>query len=57
VAVTANPVTYLLEAMRSLTIEGWRAGPLPRGFAVAGALAAVMLAWSVRVARRVTSPS
>lgn len=57
VLVTINPITYLLEAMRSLTIEGWEAGPLLRGFAVGIALAAVMLGWATRVARRVTSPS
>ena len=57
VVVTINPVTYLLEAMRSLTIDGWEAGPLLRGFAVALALAAAMLGWATRVARRVTSPS
>jgi ABC-2 type transport system permease protein len=57
VVATINPVTYLLEAMRSLTIEGWEAGPLLRGFAVGLALAAAMLGWATRVARRVTSPS
>ena len=57
VVATVNPVTYVLEAMRSLTVEGWQAGPLLRGFAVVAVLALAMLAWGTRVARRVTSPS
>jgi ABC-2 type transport system permease protein len=57
VVVTVNPVTHLLEAMRSLSVEGWRSESLLEGFAVALALAAAMLAWSTRVARRATSPS
>lgn len=57
VVVTVNPITYILEAMRSLTIEGWQAGPLLEGFAVAVGLAAAMLAWATAVARRTTSPS
>jgi hypothetical protein len=57
VVATVNPVTYVLEAMRSLTIEGWQTGQLIRGLAVAAALAIAMLAWGTRVARRVTSPN
>jgi ABC-2 type transport system permease protein len=53
----ANPLTYLIDAMRSLTVDGWHAGTLAKGFAVAGTLAAVMLAWAVKAARRATSPS
>lgn len=42
--------------MRSLTVHGWQAGTLLKGFAVAGSLATVMLAWAVSAARRATSP-
>jgi ABC-2 type transport system permease protein len=35
---SVNPVTYLLEAFRSLLIEGWEAGQLALGFAIAAAL-------------------
>lgn len=35
---TINPVTYLLEAFRSLLIEGWDAGALALGFGIAAAL-------------------
>jgi len=33
-----NPVTYLLEAFRSLLIEGWEVGPLLLGFGIAAAI-------------------
>jgi ABC-2 type transport system permease protein len=35
---SANPVTYLLEAFRSLLFEGWDAGALALGFGIAAAL-------------------
>jgi ABC-2 type transport system permease protein len=35
---TWNPVSYLVEALRSLVIEGWDATALWRGFAVGGAV-------------------
>jgi len=38
---TVNPVTYLLEAFRSLLIEGWDAGELALGFGIAAALFAI----------------
>ena len=38
---SANPVTYLLEAFRSLLFEGWDAGALALGFGIAAALLAV----------------
>jgi ABC-2 type transport system permease protein len=38
---TANPVSYLLQAFRSLLIEGWNAGDLALGFAIAAAILAV----------------
>jgi ABC-2 type transport system permease protein len=34
----ANPVTYLLQAFRSLLIEGWDAGAVALGFAISGAI-------------------
>ncbi len=44
---SANPVTYLLEAFRSLLFEGWDAGALALGFGIAGAVLVVgMLAAS-----------
>ena len=38
---SANPVTYLLEAFRSLLIEGWDAGALALGFGIAIAIFAI----------------
>jgi ABC-2 type transport system permease protein len=38
-----NPVSYMLECIRSLMIEGWDAEALALGFACAGGLAAVAL--------------
>jgi ABC-2 type transport system permease protein len=35
---SANPVSYLLQAFRSLLIEGWNLGDLALGFAIAGAV-------------------
>jgi ABC-2 type transport system permease protein len=38
---SANPVTYLLEAFRSLLIEGWNAGDLALGFGIAAVILAI----------------
>jgi ABC-2 type transport system permease protein len=38
---SANPVTYLLQAFRSLLIEGWNAGDLALGFGIAAAIFAI----------------
>jgi ABC-2 type transport system permease protein len=49
---TANPVSYLLECVRSLIITGWDAEALALGFGIAGAIVAVALAlasWALRV--------
>jgi ABC-2 type transport system permease protein len=35
---SVNPITYLLEAFRSLLIEGWNLGDLALGFAIAAAI-------------------
>ena len=36
-----NPVSYLLQAFRSLLIEGWDLGALALGFAIAAAIGAI----------------
>ena len=38
---TANPVSYLLEAFRSLLIEGWELDELALGFGIAAAILAI----------------
>ena len=38
---TANPVSYLLQAFRSLLIDGWNLGELALGFGIAGAILAI----------------
>jgi ABC-2 type transport system permease protein len=52
IAATLNPVSYLLECVRSLIITGWSAEALALGFGITGALAIVALAlssWALRV--------
>ncbi len=49
---TANPVSYLLECVRSLIITGWDAEALALGFGIAAAIALVAMAaasWALRV--------
>ena len=41
---TANPVSYLIEGVRSLIIEGWNGEAIGLAFAVAAAIAALSLA-------------
>jgi ABC-2 type transport system permease protein len=48
IAATANPVSYMLEAVRSLIIERWDAETILLGFAVATALAILALALAAR---------
>lgn len=38
---SANPVSYLLQAFRSLLIEGWNLGDLALGFGIAAAILAI----------------
>jgi ABC-2 type transport system permease protein len=38
---SANPVSYLLQAFRSLLIEGWNLGELALGFAIAATILAI----------------
>jgi ABC-2 type transport system permease protein len=50
-AATANPVSYLLEGVRSLIVVGWDAQALALGFGIAGAMAViatVLAAWAMR---------
>jgi ABC-2 type transport system permease protein len=46
-----NPVSYMLEGIRSLVIEGWNAEALALGFACAGGLAAIALVAAVSALR------
>jgi ABC-2 type transport system permease protein len=49
---TANPVSYLLECVRSLIITGWDAEALALGFGITGAITIVALSlstWALRV--------
>jgi ABC-2 type transport system permease protein len=49
---TANPVSYLLECVRSLIITGWDGEALGLGFGIAAGIAAVSLAlasWALKV--------
>ena len=51
-AATANPVSYLLECVRSLIITGWDGEALALGFGIAAVIAVVSLAlasWALRV--------
>jgi ABC-2 type transport system permease protein len=48
---TVNPVSYLLECVRSLIITGWNGEALGLGFGIAGSLAVIALAlssWALR---------
>ncbi|CAN5625573.1 ABC transporter permease [soil metagenome] len=49
IAATLNPVTYIMEAVRSLILQGFEAGPLLKGFAVIAVMAALMLTLSIRM--------
>ena len=51
VAATINPVTYVMEAMRSLILQDLRWETISLGFLVVGVAGAIMLAVSVRVIR------
>jgi ABC-2 type transport system permease protein len=49
---TANPVSYLLECVRSLIITGWNAEALALGFGITGAITIIALSlstWALRV--------
>jgi ABC-2 type transport system permease protein len=51
IAATLNPVTYVMEALRSLILEDLDWGAILPGFAVVAVLGAAMLALNVRVIR------
>jgi ABC-2 type transport system permease protein len=51
IAATLNPVTYLMEALRSLILEDLEWGTILPGFAVVAVLGALMLALNVRMIR------
>jgi ABC-2 type transport system permease protein len=51
-AATVNPVSYLIECVRSLIITGWNAQALAIGFAISGVIGVVSLAlasWALKV--------
>ena len=52
VAATFNPVTYILEALRSLVLHDLDWPVIGRGFAVVAASRSVMILLSVRSIRR-----
>ncbi len=52
IAATFNPVTYIMEALRSLVLEDFNWPAIGRGSAVVALAGAVMVALSVRSIRR-----
>ena len=52
IAATFNPVTYLMEALRSLILEDLEWGTILPGLLVVAVLGAIMLALNVRVIQR-----
>jgi len=51
IAATFNPVTYVMEGLRSLILQDLTAAPLARGFVVVAVAGAAMLFLNVRVIR------
>jgi ABC-2 type transport system permease protein len=51
IAATFNPVTYIMEGMRSLILENLEWGAIGRGFAVVAVMGALMLFLNVRTIR------
>jgi ABC-2 type transport system permease protein len=51
VAATFNPVTYIMEALRSLILDDFAWAAIGRGFAVVAVLGALMVALNVRTIR------
>ena len=51
IAATFNPVTYVMEALRSLVLEEFAWAPLARGFGVVAVLGVLMVALNLRVIR------
>ncbi len=55
VAVKINPVTYVMEAMRAIVLEGWEWGTIFTGVWIAGVMLAVLLAATTWMYRRQTA--
>jgi hypothetical protein len=51
IAATFNPVTYVMEELRSLILQDFAWAPLARGFGVVAVLGVVMVALNVRLIR------
>src|SRR5262249_44236144 len=51
IAATFNPVTYVMEALRSLILQDFAWAPLARGFGVVAVLGVLMVALNVRLIR------
>jgi ABC-2 type transport system permease protein len=51
-AATANPVSYLIEGVRSLIVVGWDGEALALGFGIAATIAAVAVTLAARALRR-----
>ena len=54
IAVKANPVTYVTEAMRALVVEGWEMGTILTGLWVTLATVGVLMLVTTWLYRRVT---
>ena len=52
IAATLNPVTYVMEALRALILDGFAWAQILPGFAVVAVLGVVMVALNVRVMAR-----
>ena len=52
IAATLNPVTYVMEAARSLILQGFDGPALAKGFAVVAVAMALMLGLSVRMVNK-----
>ena len=53
-AAAYNPTTYVIEAMRSVMVNGWELDVLFRGYLAAGIFAAITLTFAVISARKAT---
>jgi ABC-2 type transport system permease protein len=51
IAATYNPVTYIMEALRSLILDDFATAPLLRGVAVIAVAGVVMLWLNVKLIR------
>ena len=51
IAASLNPVTYIMEALRSLILDDFAMAAILRGYAVVASSAVVMVALNVRLIR------